>query len=233
MRKLITIILFLLPFLSKAQSFNEEKTAAVNFIKRVYQSAPFEGAKSLEGEQGNYFVVAVSTDNLVEKSNVPEEKKALEFAQKFAEEGFAEPCVRFEMIGKVSSQQKDAYLFLCETLSEFVWQSMKKKPFDGARIVATPNQKFLISVLTLDATKYPVKSNMDKVASMKSKQMANVLLNGSTISSEQIISTDENNPPQITESIREQAMGFVQGLELLTTKELKINFSTYIFYAKI
>jgi hypothetical protein len=110
---------------------------------------------------------------------------------------------------------------------------MKKKPFDGARIVATPNQKYLISVLTLDATKYPVKSNMDKVASMKSKQMANVLLNGSTISSEQIISTDENNPPQITESIREQAMGFVQGLELLTTKELKINFYTYIFYAKI
>jgi hypothetical protein len=233
MRIIVIVILLFSVHALPAQSFNEEKTAAVNFIKRVYQSAPFEGAKSLEGDQGNYFVVAVSTANLAEKSNVPEEKKALELAQKSAEEGFAEPCVRFEMIGKVSSQQKEAYLFLCETLSEFVWQNMKKKPFDGARIVATPNQKYLISVLTLDATKYPVKSNMDKVASMKSKQMANVLLNGSTISSEQIISTDENNPPQITESIREQAMGFVQGLELLTTKELKINFYTYIFYAKI
>jgi SLT domain-containing protein len=137
------------------------------------------------------------------------------------------------MIGKVSGQQKEAYLFLCETLSEFVWQNMKKKPFDGARIVATPNQKYLISVLTLDATKYPVKSNMDKVASMKAKQMANTLLNGSTITSEQVLTTEEQNSPQITESIREQAMGFVQGIELLTTKENKVNFLTYIFYAKI
>lgn len=233
MRIIVFVVFLLSGHALLAQSFNEEKTAAVNFIKRVYQSAPFEGAKSLEGDQGNYFVVAISTSSLANKTDENEEKKALELAQKAAEEGFAEPCVRFEMIGKVASQQKESYLFLCETLSEFVWQTMKKKPFDGARIVSTPNQKYLIAVLSLDVTKYPVKSNMDKVASMKAKQMANTLLNGSTITSEQVLTTEEQNAPQITESIREQAMGFVQGIELLTTKEIKVNFLTYIFYAKI
>jgi len=71
---------------------------------------------------------------------------------------------------------------------------------------------------------------------MKSKQLVNTLVNGSTITSDQIIRTDENDirtEITSTEIVKEHAMGFIQGLELLFSKELTPNKTTYVYFSKI
>jgi hypothetical protein len=70
---------------------------------------------------------------------------------------------------------------------------------------------------------------------MKAKQLVNTLVNGSTITSEQIIRTDENDKRTeitSTEVVKEYAMGFIQGLELLFGKEITQNKTTYSYYSK-
>ena len=44
----ILFVLILLNVNVRSQSFSDEKTAAINFVKRVYASSPFEGVKKLE-----------------------------------------------------------------------------------------------------------------------------------------------------------------------------------------
>ena len=76
----------------------------------------------------------------------------------------------------------------------------------------------------------------DKAAFMKSKQLVNTLVNGSNITSDQIIRTDENDKSTEvtnTEIIREHSMGFIQGLALLFAKEITQNKTTYVYYSKI
>ena len=74
---------------------------------------------------------------------------------------------------------------------------------------------------------------MDRVALIKAKQQANTLFNGSTISSDMIIKTDEQaNVVSSTEIIREQSMGFVEGLELLSKFTDNQN-KVYIFYREL
>jgi hypothetical protein len=84
-----------------AQSFSDEKTSAINFVKRVYASSPFEGVKKLEGETGNYYAIAVTLMNIPKDSVLSVVPKAQSKAQISAEQGFAEPCVKFEMIDRI------------------------------------------------------------------------------------------------------------------------------------
>jgi hypothetical protein len=61
-------------------------------------------------------------------------------------------------------------------------------------------------------------------------------LNGSTITSDQIIRTDErDSKTEIIniETIKEHAMGFIQGIELLFSKDLIVGKTTYVYYSKI
>jgi len=189
-----------------AQSFDEEKVAMTNFVKRMYQASPFEGGKLLEGEEASYHVVAIPVVSSVPKEN---EKKA----QETAASSFAEPFIKFELLGQTENPTR--LLFYCQPLSKFVKNNYLKEPFDGSRIVASPNNNFFISVVSLDPTKYTNPSLMDKVAQIKSNQQANAIFNGSTISSDIIISTEQNSKGVTTSSlevIREQTMGFVKGL---------------------
>ena len=76
----------------------------------------------------------------------------------------------------------------------------------------------------------------DKAAFIKAKQLVNTLVNVSTITLDQIIRTDENDiRTEIisTEIVKEHAMGFIQGLELLFAKEITQNKTTYVYYSKI
>jgi hypothetical protein len=64
---------------------------------------------------------------------------------------------------------------------------------------------------------------MNRVAQVKARQQANTFFNGSTISSDLVIKTTETKDSTSTEttvemieSIRENSLGFVEGLELLT-----------------
>jgi hypothetical protein len=219
-----------------AQSFSDEKTSAINFVKRVYTSSPFEGVKKLEGESGNFYAVAVTLMNIPKDSVLSVVPKAQSKAQIIAEQGFAEPCVKFEMIDRIEKGSQSTYLFLCTTLEEFITDIIKKKSIDGARIISAPANKYIVSTITLENAKYTSPEMRDKAAFMKAKQLVNTLVNGSTISSDQIIRTDENDiRTEIisTEIVKEHAMGFIQGLELLFAKEITQNKTTYVYYSKI
>jgi hypothetical protein len=111
----------------------------------------------------------------------------------------------------------------------------KKKSIDGARIISAPGNKYVVSTITLENAKYISSEMRDKAAFMKAKQLANTLVNGSNITSEQIIRTDETDKrteTTSTEVVKEHAMGFIQGLELLFVKEITQNKTTYSYYSK-
>jgi len=219
-----------------AQSFSDEKTSAINFVKRVYASSPFEGVKKLEGEAGNYYAVAVTLMNIPKDSVLSLVPVAQSKAQLSAEQGFAEPCVKFEMIDRIVKGNQNTYLFLCTTLEEFITEIIKKKSIDGARIISAPANKYIFTTITLENAKYTTPEMRDKVAFMKAKQFVNTLVNGSTITSDQVIRTDENDirtEITSTEIVKEQSMGFIQGLELLFAKERTQNKTTFVFYSKI
>jgi len=235
MKNILFIIPFTITFSAFGQSFNVEKTSAINFVKRVYASSPFEGVKKLEGEAGNYYTVAVTLMNILKDSVLSVVSKAQSKAQISAEQGFAEPCVKFEMIDRIEKGNQNTYLFLCTTLEEFIIEIIKKKSIDGARIISAPANKYIVSTITLENAKYSTPEMRDKAASMKAKQLVNTLVNGSTITSEQIIRTDESDKrTEITntEVVKERAMGFIQGLELLFGKEINQNKTTYVYYSK-
>jgi hypothetical protein len=218
------------------QSFNDEKTSAINFVKRVYASSPFEGVKKLEGEAGNYYAVAVTLMNIPKDSLLSVVPKAQSKAQISAEQGFAEPCVKFEMIDRIEKGNQNTYLFLCTTLEEFITEIIKKKSIDGARIISAPANKYIVSAITLENAKYTTPEMRDKAAFMKAKQFVNILVNGSSITSDQIVRTDENDSrTEITntEIVKEHAMGFIQGLALLFAKDTTIGKTTYVYYSKI
>ena len=216
------------------QSFSDEKTSAINFIKRVHTSSPFEGVKKLEGETGNYYAVAVTLMNIAKDSVLSVVPKAQEKAQISAEQGFAEPCVKFEMIDRIEKGNQNTYLFMCTTLQEFITDIMKKKSVDGARIISAPANKYLVSTITLENANYSTPEMRDKAAFMKAKQLVNSMVNGSTITSDQIIRTDENDirtEITSTETVKEHAMGLVQGLEFLFGSEITQNRTTYVYYS--
>lgn len=50
---------------SRAQSFNQERTALTNFLVRMYKAEPFEGVKLVSDYENNYLLSVV----LVKKSN--------------------------------------------------------------------------------------------------------------------------------------------------------------------
>ncbi len=221
---------------SKAQSFNVEKTYAINFIKRAYSSSPFEGVKKVEGDGINYYVVAITLLDFSKDSALSSMLKAQIKAQQYAEQGFAEPCVKFEMVERYEKGSQNTYLFVCTTLDDFITDVLRKKNVDGAKIISAPNNKYTIASISLENIKYSTTEIRDKAAFMKAKQMINVMLNGSTITSDQIIRTDENDlktEVTNTETIKEHAMGFIQGLELLFSKELTTGKTTYVYYSKI
>jgi hypothetical protein len=236
MKKILFLIFITLANSGFGQSFNDEKTSAINFVKRVFNSSPFEGVKKVEGDEVNYYLVAVSYTNISKNSILINASKAHKKAQLLAEQGFAEPCVKFEMVDVIEKVSQNTYLFLCQTLESFATEIIKKNPVDGARIISAPNNKYIISTISLENTKYTSTEMRDKVAFMKAKQQVNSMLNGSTITSDLIIRTDDkdkNTEINNTEFIREQSMGFIQGLELLFGKEITQNKTTYLYYSKI
>lgn len=139
----ISFLFFLvITFNSKAQSYNEDKTAMTNFIKRMYNSTPFEGVKVIEGYDEKYF----------------------------------------------------------------------------------------ISVISLEKSKYTSESTMMRVAQVKAQSQANTFFNGSTISSDFIIKTTEvkqkdsantKTTLETIETIRENSIGFVKAMELLTNFDIE------------
>lgn len=106
--------------------------------------------------------------------------------------------------------------------ANFIKRMHTAAPFDGVKIVEDYDKKYLISVIALDKSKYPNASTLNRVAQVKSQSQVNRFVNGSSISSDIVIKTTERKQKDSTEvlvetieSIKEQASGFTQGMELL------------------
>lgn len=108
--------------------------------------------------------------------------------------------------------------------ANFIKRMYTASAFEGVKLVDDYNHQYLISVLSLEKAKYAGNpSVMDRIAQVKAQSQANTFLNGATISSDLIIMTTEKKSKDSTsvlvetiESIKQNAMGFTRGLELLT-----------------
>ena len=103
-------------------------------------------------------------------------------------------------------------------------------PFEGVKVLESAEGNYFISVLSLEKEKYTSQGIMMRVAQVKAQSQANTFFNGSTISSELIIKTTEEKPKESTstistietiETIRENSMGFVKSMELLTNFDIE------------
>jgi 6-pyruvoyl-tetrahydropterin synthase len=99
-------------------------------------------------------------------------------------------------------------------------------PFEGVKIVDDYDHQYLLSVISLDKAKYTNPSIMNRVAQVKAQSQASTFLNGATISMDMVIRTSELTSKDSTstlvetvESIKQNSMGFTQGLELLSNFE--------------
>ncbi len=109
-------------------------------------------------------------------------------------------------------------------LSNFIKRMYAATPFDGVKIMDDYDHQYLVSVISLDKAKYTNTSIMNRVAQVKAQSQASTFLNGATISMDMVITTKEtkestNNVKTIVETveqIKQNSVGFSQGLELLT-----------------
>ncbi|MCF8374163.1 MAG: hypothetical protein K9H64_21250 [Bacteroidales bacterium] len=108
-------------------------------------------------------------------------------------------------------------------LTNFIKRMYIASPFEGVKVIEDLDKNYLISVVSLEKAKYPSESTMIRVAETKARSQASRFFNGSQISSDFIIKTTETTNKDTTstiietiESIRENSIGFVNQIELLT-----------------
>ena len=110
------------------------------------------------------------------------------------------------------------------SLSNFIKRIYAAKPFEGVKIIDDYDHDYLVSIISLDKTKYTNESIMIRVAQVKAQSQASTFLNGATISMDMVITTTEKKDSQnnintivkTVEQIKQNSAGFSQGLELLS-----------------
>ena len=109
------------------------------------------------------------------------------------------------------------------SVTNFIKRMYNATPFEGVKVIDDYDHQYFISVLSLEKGKYPNEAMMFRVAQVKGQSQANIFFNGSTISSDLVIKTTENKSTdkpstavESIESIKENALGFVKSMELLT-----------------
>ena len=126
------------------------------------------------------------------------------------------------------------------SLTNFIKRMYTSKPFEGVKIVDDYDHQYLISVISLEKAKYSSESIMNRVAQVKAQSQASTFLNGATISMDMVITTKEskdsmNNNKTIIETveqIKQNSVGFSQGLELLTNFDNTDNLKMIFIYIR-
>lgn len=123
------------------------------------------------------------------------------------------------------------------SLTNFIKRMYSAAPFEGVKVIDDYDHQYFISVLSLEKAKYPSESIMFRVAQVKGQSQANTFFNGSTISSDFVIrTTDKENTTttETIESIKENAIGFVKSMELLSNFDNTDRKRTvFIFYKEM
>lgn len=122
-------------------------------------------------------------------------------------------------------------------LTNFIKRMYNSVPFEGVKVIDDYDHQYFISVLSLEKAKYPSEAIMFRVAQVKGQSQANTFFNGSNISSDLVIrTTDKENTTstETIESIKENAIGFVKSMELLTNFDNTDGKRTvFIFYKEM
>ncbi|HPF02235.1 MAG TPA: hypothetical protein PLV06_06175 [Bacteroidales bacterium] len=107
------------------------------------------------------------------------------------------------------------------SLGNFVKRMYEASPFEGVKIVEDYNKSYLISVVMLDKTKYASDIEMNKVAAIKARSNVGKFLNGTDITTDFLIQTEEKKSDTgrtevITyDIVRERSVGIVEAMQTL------------------
>lgn len=126
------------------------------------------------------------------------------------------------------------------SFTNFIKRMYNVSPFEGVKIVDDYDHQYLISVISLEKAKYTSESTMNRVAQVKAQSQANTFLNGSTISMDMVIRTTETKVEkqntqtiiETVERIKENAIGFSQGMEQLTNFDNTDNLRKVFVYCR-
>lgn len=127
------------------------------------------------------------------------------------------------------------------TMTNFLKRMYTSAPFEGVKVVEDYDNKYFISVISLEKVKYTSQSIMMRVAQVKGQSQANTFFNGSAISSDFIIRTTEEKQKGATvskstvetvETIKEDSFGFVKAMELLTNFDIEDGKKVLFIYFK-
>jgi len=124
--------------------------------------------------------------------------------------------------------------------SNFLKRMYTASPFEGVKIVDDYDNQYLISVISLEKAKYTSESTMNRVAQVKAQSQASTFLNGATISMDMIITSKESKDSsnalttivETVEQIKQNSIGFSQGLEFLTSLASQDNLRTVFIYIR-
>ena len=117
-----------------------------------------------------------------------------------------------------------------KSISNYLTRMYNSTPFEGVKVLESAEGNYFISVISLEKAKYTSQSIMMRVAQVKAQSQANTFFNGSTISSDLIIKTTEEKQiatsitkttVETIESLRENSIGFVKAMELLTNFDIE------------
>lgn len=147
----------------------------------------------------------------------------------------------FFFIFNITNANSQGYNENKTTLTNFLKRMYASAPFEGVKVVEDYDNKYFISVISLEKVKYTSQSIMMRVAQVKGQSQANTFFNGSTISSDFIIRTTEEKQKGTTESkstietietIKENSFGFVKAMELLINFEIEDGTRMLFIYYK-
>jgi len=126
-------------------------------------------------------------------------------------------------------------------LTNFIKRMYNSSPFEGVKMIEDYDNKYIISVLSLEKAGKS-SSILTRIAQTKAQRQVSTFFNGAVITSEFIIKTTETKADssevkttvETIEKIKENSVGFVNGLELLTNFDIEEgNRMLFIYIKKI
>lgn len=109
------------------------------------------------------------------------------------------------------------------SLGNFVKRMYEASPFEGVKVIEDYNNSYLISVVMLEKAKYSSEIIRNKVANTKARSNVSKFLNGTEISTDFIIQTEERKADTVRteiityDIIKERSSGMVDAMETLVS----------------
>lgn len=124
-------------------------------------------------------------------------------------------------------------------LTNFIKRMYNSSPFEGVKMIEDYDNKYIISVLSLEKAGKST-SILTRISQTKAQRQVSTFFNGAIITSEFIIKTTETKADssevkttvETIEKIKENSVGFVNGLELLTNFDIEEGNRILFIYIK-